>query len=83
MRKINKRKLRDELFYVGTMVLGIILLVLNCFKIVPGLENPLAIGITTVIAYLGFPLGIFFTAIGFMEFLEVHNKKYSRKKTRR
>lgn len=82
-RKINTKKLRDEIFGLVTVVLGIIALILNFFKIVPGLETPIEIGITTVIAYLGFPVGIFFIVGGIFVFSEARNRKNSRKKTRR
>ncbi len=82
-RKINTKKLRDEIFGLVTFVLGIIALTLNFFKIVPGLETPLEIAITTVIAYLGFPVGIFFIVGGIFIFSEARNRKNSRKKTRR
>ena len=82
-RKINTKKLRDEIFGLVTVVLGIIALILNFFKIVSGLETPIEIGITTVIAYLGFPVGIFFIVGGIFVFSEARNRKNSRKKTRR
>lgn len=79
MRKINTRKLRDEMICLGLTVFGIVLFILNITKTVPGMEGTFSIIVTTVIAY-GFFIGPVLTFLGIGSFLEIRNKKYSRKK---
>lgn len=79
MKKINKRKLRDEMICLGLTVLGIILFFLNITKTAPGMEGTFETIITTVIAY-GFFIGPVVAFLGIGSFLEVRNKKYSRKR---
>lgn len=79
MRKINKRKLRDELIFLGLAVFGIVLFILNITKTAPGMEGTFSIIVTTVIAY-GFFIGPVLTFLGIGSFLEVRKKKYSRKR---
>ena len=79
MRKVNIKKLRDEIAMVGVIILGIALLVCNFFKIVPSTDTPLGLGITAVIS-IGFPIGLILIVFGIVEFFRVRNTRYTRKK---
>lgn len=79
MRKINTRKLRDEMSCLGLTVFGIILFFLNITKTAPGMEGTFETIVTTVIAY-GFFMGPVLAFLGIGSFLEIRKKKYSRKK---
>ena len=80
MKKLTtaqKRKLAAELAYIAIAILGIVLLVLNFFKIVP--ENCFAI--LFIIAY-GFIFGPLFALIGVAGFFETRNtpvRKFNKK----
>ena len=82
MRKLTtaqKRKLTQELTCIAVAILGIVLFVLNFFKIIP--EGLLAI--QYIIAY-GFRIGPIFAVLGIAAFFETKNipVKNFRKKAR-
>jgi len=61
-------QLKNRKFYGAIIVIGIILFLCNMFKLVPGMENPIATFITILIAY-GFILGLGLIGFGVYGFV--------------
>ena len=56
MKRINKRKLKDEVIMLVLAILGIVIFICNMTKTVPGFGNPIAGMVSWIIAY-GFFIG--------------------------
>ncbi|MCI8470806.1 MAG: hypothetical protein HFJ35_04930 [Clostridia bacterium] len=82
LKKINKRKLRDEIACIGLVILGVIIFICAKNRIAPGIENPISLMITSVVS-VGYFAGPGCSILGICGFFEVRNKKYSRKRRHR
>lgn len=81
MRRINKRKLKDEVIMLVLAILGIVIFICNMTKTVPGLGNPIAKMVSCIIAY-GFWIGPGVTLLALLCFWDIRNTKYPRKRAR-
>lgn len=74
MKKVNLKKMRDEIIYFLIGILGIVIFICNVTKNIPENWNTnfLSAFITFVVAY-GFLIGPFVAVIGFLAFWEVRN----------
>lgn len=75
LKKINKRKLRDELLAIGIVLIGVIWLICGIKKIAPGMDGIIS-SIVTMLVAVGFIGGLVCIGIGIAIFFEVRNKRY-------
>ena len=77
-RKINMRKLRDELLCLAGVVLGIVVFILNATKTIPGTNGIIEAFVSFIIGY-GFLIGPAIVLMSISVFWEIRNTNYSRK----
>lgn len=81
MKRINKRKLKDEVIMLVLAILGIVIFICNMTKTVPEFGNPIAGMVSWIIAY-GFFIGPAVTLMSLLCFWDIRNTKYPRKRAR-
>ena len=79
--RINKKKLKDEMVMLALAILGIVIVICNMTKTVPGFGNPIETVISYVIAY-GLFIGPGVTLLALLCFWDIRNTKYPRKRAR-
>lgn len=82
LKRINKRKLRDELLSIGIVLSGVIWFICGIKKIVPGTDDFFSLFLTSIIS-LGYLGGLPWIAMGVCAFFEIRKKKYPHKRRHR
>ncbi len=82
LRKVNKKKFRDEMLAIGVILIGVIWFICGIKKIAPGMDGIIT-SIATMLVSVGYLGGIGCIGLGIASFFEVRNKKYSRKRRHR
>ena len=65
--------MRNVVLMILVILVGVVLMVCNFFKIAPGMDTVLSQGITIAVAY-GLPLGIVYVVLGTASLLEIVNE---------